>query len=344
MTVALVIAALLVANALFVAAEFALIGTPRATIDNQAARGDIAAERVKHLLDSPAAQDRFLATSQIGISLASIGLGMYGEHELAIAIEGQLHGWGGAGWVTAHTLASVIALTLLTYFHIVIGEIMPKALTLQRPARTIMLVAPVMAGVETALSPLVRVLTGAGTLVLRGLGVAREAASADRYHSTDELKLIIEESERGGLLEGESVQVLRALFAFDDLTARQVMVPLAAVVGVPMGAPPEQLRLIVHEKPHTRYLVFDSSQSGIAGSVHIKALLRLMRQGERLRLEETTPVPEVTEGATLDSVLATMRGHHAQLATVIGESGLTVGLITMEDLGAEILGTIDEVR
>jgi CBS domain containing-hemolysin-like protein len=340
-TVGLVILALLVANAFFVAAEFALVGTPRTTLEHAAARGSAAAGRVLALLEDPERQDRFIATSQIGISLASIGLGMYGEHQMAVAIEARVHGWD-YGWLTAHGLASLVSLTVLTYLHIVIGEIVPKALALQQPATMILAIAPVMRAVETALGPLVRLLSGAGHTVLRVAGIAREGERSDRHHSAEELQFVIEESERGGLLEGESGQVLRDLFTFGDLTAAQVMVPLASVASLHAGADADALRALLRGQPHTRYLVYDGAR--IAGSVHIKTLLRLMRREERLGARDARPLPLLPPTATLEAVLTSMRAHRTQLAIVTGDTGQPVGMVTMEDLCEEVLGTIDEAR
>ncbi|MGE0394165.1 MAG: hemolysin family protein [Vicinamibacterales bacterium] len=341
MTVALVVLALLVANAFFVAAEFALVGTPRASLEHAAARGSDAAARVLALLEDPDRQDRFIATSQIGISLASIGLGMYGEHQMAMAVEARVHGWQYA-WLTAHGLASLVALTVLTYLHIVIGEIVPKALALQQPAGMILAIVPVMRTVETALGPLVRLLTGMGHSVLRAAGISREGERSDRHHSAEELQFVIEESERGGLLEGESGQVLRDLFTFGDLTVAHVMVPLASVTGLDAGEDAGALRALVTARPHTRYLVYDGGR--IAGSVHIKTLLRLMRAGRGVGVRDARPLPSLPATATLEAVLGAMRAHRAQLAIATGDDGQPVGLVTMEDLCEEVLGTIDETR
>jgi len=340
-TVALVVLTLLVANAFFVAAEFALVGTPRSTLEHAAARGSAAAGRVLALMEDSGRQARFIATSQIGISLASIGLGMYGEHQMALAIEARVHGWEHS-WLTAHGLASAISLTVLTYLHIVIGEIVPKALALQQPVTMILAIAPVMHAVETALGPLVRLLSGTGHAVLRLAGIAREGESADRHHSAEELQFVIEESERGGLLEGESGQVLRDLFTFGDLTAAHVMVRLAAVTSMIAGTDVQTLREIVKQHPHTRYLVYDGSR--IAGSVHIKTLLRLMRRGGHLSARDARPLPLLPATANLEAVLTSMRAHRTQLAIVTDGTGQPVGMVTMEDLCEEVLGTIDEVR
>lgn len=341
MTVAAIVLTLLVANAFFVAAEFALVGTPRASLEHAAARGSAAAGRVLALMEDPARQDRFIATSQIGISLASIGLGMYGEHQMAVAIEARVHGWD-YGWLTAHGLASLLSLTVLTYLHIVIGEVVPKALALQQPATMILAIAPLMRAVETALSPLVRLLTGTGHAVLSLAGIAREGERSDRHHSAEELQFVIEESERGGLLEGESGQVLRDLFTFGDLTAAHVMVPLASVTSLTTGTTLDALKAIVTRQPHTRYLVQDGGR--VAGSVHIKTLLRLMRSGRSLAVSDARPLPFLPPTATLEAVLTSMRIHRTQLAIVTGDAGQPIGMVTMEDLCEEVLGTIDEAR
>lgn len=341
MIVALIILTLLVANAFFVAAEFALVGAPRATLEHAAARGSTAAIRVLRLLDRPEEQDRFIATSQIGISLASIGLGMYGEHQLALAIEARLHDWHLA-WITVHGLASLLALTALTYLHIVVGEIVPKALALQQPAVMIMAIAPVMRAVETALGPLVRVLSGAGSIVIRAVGMTPSTERSDRYHSAEELQFVIEESERGGLLEGESGQVLRDLFTFGDLTAAEVMVPMSQVVSIKTDTDAEELRAVVSGQPHTRYLVSEGGR--IVGSAHIKTLLRLMRSGRTLARGDARALPFLPESATLEGTLSALRSFRTQLAVVTTAAGEPVGMVTMEDLCDEVLGSIDEAR
>src|SRR5688500_13712784 len=134
---------LVIANGLFVAAEFAIVGAPRASIEHQAGQGNRLAMRVLRILENPKRQDRYIATTQVGISVASLGLGMYGEHVLAEWIAIRLEPLEAATrWVTAHTIASVVAVSFLTYLHIVVGEMVPKALALQRAARTVLYVSP----------------------------------------------------------------------------------------------------------------------------------------------------------------------------------------------------------
>ena len=173
---------LVVANGLFVAAEFAIVGAPRARIEHQAAQGSRLAQRVGRILEDPRRQDRYIATTQIGISVASLGLGMYGEHVLARWISERLSYVNELRWIAVHTVASVAAVGLLTYLHIVIGEMVPKALALQRAAHTVLYVSPVIEVLELVLYQVVRVHGIARMRIFaddlaqcRGLGTNRDA-------------------------------------------------------------------------------------------------------------------------------------------------------------------------
>lgn len=340
----LIIALLIVANGLFVAAEFAIVGAPRAAIDHQAAQGSRLAQRVSRILEQPRRQDRYIATTQIGISVASLGLGMYGEHQLADWIRLWLESYGTAGWIAAHTIASVIAVAILTYLHIVIGEMVPKALALQSADRTALWVSPVIEALELALKPLVVGLNAIGNGLLRLIGIRRQEVEAERYHTPEELEFIVRESQEGGALRGESGKILRELFEFGDITARQAMVPRVALVGIPSGTEVDELRQIVRTHPHTRYPVYSGDLDHIIGSVHIKALLRHLIAGRPITARDARPLPYVPGTTPLDEVLAAMRRYRAQMAVVMDEYGGTAGLVTMEDLFEEVVGDIEEGR
>ena len=339
-----IIALLVVANGLFVAAEFAIVGAPRTAIDHKAAQGSRLAQRVSRILEQPRRQDRYIATTQIGISVASLGLGMYGEHELADRIAPWLEPYDTAGWIAAHTIASVIAVAFLTYLHIVIGEMVPKALALQSADRTVLWVSPVIEALEVALKPLVVGLNAIGNGLLRLIGIQRQEVDAERYHTPEELEFIVRESHEGGALRGESGKILRELFEFGDLTARQAMVPRVALVGIPSGTEVDELRPIVRSRPHTRYPVYSGDLDHIIGSVHIKALLRHLIAGRPITARDARPLPYVPATTPLDEVLAAMRRYRAQMAVVMDEYGGTAGLVTIEDLFEEVVGDIEEGR
>ena len=342
--VLLIVLLLVLANGLFVAAEFAIVGAPRASIEYQATQGSRLARRVLHILEDPKRQDRYIATTQVGISVASLGLGMYGEHVLADWIAVRLEALEKARWIAAHALASVIAIGFLTYLHIVLGEMVPKALALQRAARTVLYVTPLILTIETALLPVIVALNAIGNGLLRLVGVRREAVAAERYHTTEELQYIIEESQEGGLLRGESGEILRDLFQFGDLTAGEVMVPRVMLTGIAVGTSRDELQSIVQTNIHTRYPVYSGSLDNIIGSLHIKQILRHLVADGPVTPRDARPLPYVPGPMPLDEVLAAMRRYRAQMAVVMDQHGGTAGLVTMEDLFEEVVGDIEEAH
>jgi len=339
-----IILLLVVLNGLFVAAEFAIVGAPRASIEHLASQGHRLAQRVNRILEDPTRLDRYIATTQIGISVASLGLGMYGEHVLAEAIAHRL-GEGDLGrWLAAHAVASVLAIAILTYLHIVVGEMVPKALALQRADRTVLYVSPFIVAIQAAIKPLVVALNGLGNGVLVLLGVRRQEGGVDRYHTTEELQFIIAESQEGGLLRTESGSILRELFEFGDLTAGEVMVPRVRLVGIEVGTGPAELRTVIRTAPHTRYPVHAGDLDRIVGSFHIKDALRHLLSDRTVSQLDARPLPYIPEAALLDEVLAAMRRYRSQMAVVMDEHGGTAGVITIEDLFEEVVGDIEEGR
>ena len=339
-----IILVLVLANGLFVAAEFAIVGATRASIDHQAAQGNRLAQRVARVLADPREQGRYIATTQVGITVASLGLGMYGEHVLAEWIAVWLAPYDDSPWIAAHALASGIALGILTYVHIVLGEMVPKSLALQSADTTVLYVSPVIAALEVALKPFVVGLNAAGAALLRMAGIHRQEVDAERYHTPEELEYIVKESQEGGLLRGESGRILRELFEFGDLIARQAMVPRVRLVGIPVETELDELRQLVRTNPHTRYPVYAGDLDHIVGSVHIKALLRHFIAGRPVTARDARPVPYIPATMAMDDVLAAMRRHSAQMAVVMDEHGGTAGLITIEDLFEEVVGPIEEGR
>src|SRR5690606_16421710 len=163
---------------------------------------------------------------------------------------------------------------VLTYFHIVVGEMVPKSLALQRAEETALKVETPMRLIQIALFPLVLLLNGIGNSILRLIGVRRSGQDAGLYHTSSELEFVIRESAEGGKLRKTTSRVLQDLLEFGDLTAREVMVPRVKIVGIPLGAQGDDLVGIINKASHTRYLVFDGTLDRIVGSIHIKDFLR----------------------------------------------------------------------
>jgi CBS domain containing-hemolysin-like protein len=337
-----IIAALIILNGIFVAAEFAIVGAPRAAIDARAAQGDRLARLVQSVLRDTQKRDRYIATAQLGITLASLGLGMYGEHVLADGIYELMGSTGLPAWLVSHGAASVIAVAILTYFHIVIGEMVPKSMALQQAEQLACWITPPMLWTKNLLFPFVVALNGIGNLLLKAFGVNRQAQNAEQYYTPEELQLIVQESGELGALRADSSQVLQELFEFGDLTAAQAMVPRVRISGIPVGTPPDGIREILAGRAHTRYPVYEKDLDHIVGMVHIKDLLRALLKNEAIAASHARAVPMVPETAELDAVLAVMRRERTQMAVVIDEHGGTAGVVTLEDLFEEVVGEIEE--
>jgi CBS domain containing-hemolysin-like protein len=337
-----IISGLVLLNGLFVAAEFAIVGAPRAAIDARASRGDRLARLVQSVLRDPRKQDRYIATAQLGITLASLGLGMYGEHVVAEAIYSRLEGNGLPAWLASHGLASGLAIAILTYFHIVVGEMVPKSLALQKAERLVLWITPPMLWIKNILFPFVIALNGLGNALLRTVGVDRQVQNAEQYYTPEELQLIVQESEELGAIRAESSQVLQELFEFGERLAGEVMVPRVRISGIEIGTPADRLRDLLGRTPHTRYPIYEKDLDHIVGVVHVKDLLRVLLKDEVIDQGHARPVPVVPETAPIDTVLDMMRRERTQMVVVIDEHGGTAGVVTLEDLFEEVVGDIDE--
>ncbi|MDX1584776.1 MAG: hemolysin family protein, partial [Thermoanaerobaculia bacterium] len=339
----LIITLLIILNGIFVAAEFAIIGAPRIAIARLAEQGNKSAQIVHAILSDPEAQDRYVATAQLGITFASLGLGMYGEHQVA---EWIIHSVGEttlAELISIHAFASVVAVTILTYLHIVLGEMIPKTLALQGAMKTALFISRPMVWVKRGMLPLVLLLNGIGNLILKLIGLGPEAqAKGSQTHSIEELQFIIRESREVGLLKEQSGEVIEELLEFSDLTAKEVMVPRVMVNAIPIDASPATMREILARTTHTRYPVHEHDLDHVRGVAHIKDVLRALRHDEPLSSKYVHEPPFVPETAPLNDVLKAMIQARTQMVVVMDEHGGTEGIVSLEDLFEEVIGQIEE--
>ncbi len=337
-----VILVLVLLNGMFVAAEFAVVGASRHAVQQAALSGVRGARQLTRVVGDATTQDRFIASAQIGITLASLGLGMYGEHAVAVWFMEAFSSMGYAGWVAAHSVSTALAVGILTYLHIVVGEMVPKSLALQQPEQTGYRIVGPMVIFGTAIAPAVLALNAVGNGLLRLVGIDRRRPSADRYYTPEELQAVVRESGAHGTIPPSAARVIDQLLEFGALTARDVMQPRVRIAGVPLGISGDGLRTVLSTALHTRYPVFDRDPDHILGSVHVKDLLAVLREGRTVAQADVSPMATVPETARLDQVLTAMRRERNAMALIVDEHGGTAGIVTLEDLFEEVVGDIDE--
>lgn len=338
-----VIILLILINGFYVAAEFAIIGVRPSRVDQMVQEGIRDADQVQKVLDSPTKQDSYIATAQLGITIATLGLGMYGERKIAEFIEPFLTQLLGRepNAAIVHTVGSIIALSILTYLHIVIGEMVPKSIALSSPDRSVLGVSAPMRASQAILQIPVRALNGIGRSILKLFKVEAAEGQA-RLHSPEEIELIVTESAEGGLLNEEEEEIIRNIFDFSDRQVGQVMTPRPKVQALAYDLPTDELLQIVTQSRHSRFPVYEGDQDHVIGILHLKDLVRqqLRKKGDldlRLLLR---PAPAVPEDLLVEQLLAAFKRQRIHMAIVLDEFGGLAGIVTLEDLVEEIVGEV----
>jgi CBS domain containing-hemolysin-like protein len=335
------VAVLVLANGFFVAAEFALVSVRRTRVEELARQGRPGAAAVKRALHDP---DRFIAATQLGITIASLGLGWLGEpalsHLLVPLLEFLPEAWIGTA---SHTLSAGIAFAVITFLHVVIGELRPKSIALQRAERTALFVAGPTLLAEWLFKPAIWALNGTGNFLLRLLGMP-PASGHEMVHSVEELRMLVEASGEQGVLEHSERDMLDAVFEFGDLAARDAMVPRTEMVALPAGATLDDLIQLAIKHPYTKFPVYEGDLDHIIGIAHTKDLVRVQHDQRRATsvrglMREALFVPDTIR---LDDLLKQFRHTRQHLALVLDEYGGTSGLITLDDLMEQIVGKVGD--
>ncbi|GAB4581221.1 MAG: hemolysin family protein [Anaerolineales bacterium] len=347
LTPVLIISVLILLNGIFVAAEFSIVSAPRTRIAQLADEGNDAAQITLKTQIEPVLQNRYIATAQVGITIVSLGLGMYGEHVIA---EGFLHliqqVWAVTEGTEAlvHTISTVLAVGFLTYLHVVIGEMIPKTLALQSPEATVLGLARPMSILEIIFFPFVTVLNALGNGIVRAFGITPPAKN-ERLFTSEELEYIVEESSEGGLLEPAEQLFIENIFDLEDRTVEQVMTPRTQITGIPIQASQADVLKRICETRRTRYPLYEGNLDQIVGVLHIKDLARHLSRptpGELNLKQLARPVMFVPASVHLAQVLTLFRRESAQFAVAIDEYGGTAGIISLEDLVEEVVGEIQD--
>src|SRR6266568_1421496 len=335
----LAVVALVLANALFVAAEFALVAARRTRIEALVRRGDRRARTVQTAL-----QDlyRQLSAAQLGITVASILLGYVAEDTVAQLFRNWFAALPRAlDFLARGGIASVLAVAVISFLHVVFGEQAPKAWAITYPERTSRWIAAPLIVFSWITRPFTELLNRSANRVVRLLGVKGTTAELDRIHSPEELRMLVEQSQKRGKLDADDARLLQGVFEFSEKSAREVMTPRTEMVALPADLTLEEAADQVAVAGRSRYPVYGESLDDILGVVHAKDILAGVRSakggGLRAVVRPAMFVPGTRE---VEDVLADMKRQKSHLAIVLDEFGGTAGLVTMEDLLEEIVGQI----
>jgi putative hemolysin len=336
----LAVPALVVLNGLFVAAEFALVSVRKTRMEMLQEKGVAAARSVLIAIED---LDDAIAATQLGITLASIGLGFVGEPALARLIEPLFAGLGETwSWVTAHGVAVAIAFSLITFLHVVFGELIPKTVALQIPDRVAMWLAKPLLIFGWATRPLIATMNGTGNGLLRLAGF-KPAGGEAMVHSVEELLLLIEDQEEAGILDADQAELVENVFRMTNKKVSDCMVPREKMAALELHTSPEKVLEAARTGAHTRMPVYEGELDNIVGIVNTKDLFYLFSlQGVVVLQDALYPALFLPADETVGSALRLFKKAKRPMALVRDDQGRILGLITLEDVLEEIVGDIED--
>lgn len=331
---------LVLANAFFVAAEFAIVKVRASQIELKVQTGSKVAKMAQRLLLH---LDEYLSATQLGITLASLGLGWVGEPVVSKLIIGFMAIVGlEPNPDFAHKIALPVAFIVITFLHIVFGELAPKSLAIQRSEQTTLAIAYPLRFFYLLLKPAISVLNGTANLLLRAFGI-QPANESGHYHSGEELRLLLEQGREGGALEESEHELIENVFEFREKIIREVMVPRVNIAAINIESPQDEIIKFVLEEGYTRMPVYEDSIDNIIGIIYSKDLITLMEHSNLIILQDLLRTPYfVPDTKPIYELLREFQRKKIQLAIVVDEFAGTAGLVTMEDILEELVGEIQD--
>ncbi|MCC6793411.1 MAG: HlyC/CorC family transporter [Thermomicrobiales bacterium] len=333
---------LVVVNGVFVAAEFALVSVRPTRIDQLIEQGNRMARVVKRAMDDP---NRFISAAQVGITMASLGLGWVAEPTLAHLFE-PIFGpvFGENARISSHIVAGILAYFIITLLHIVLGEQVPKMIALQRAEATILATAAPVTWISVPFRPMIALLYWLTGLTLRPLNLQWQGEHHLVY-SEDELKMLVTASQQSGYLEQSEQEMINRVFTFADHFTEEVMVPRTEMEALQVDASFDEVVRTIASSGHARYPVYGESLDDVLGIFHAKDLYRVLEHGQQHRfslgrmLHDAMTVPDTMP---LDELLAQMKRKRTHIAIVVDEYGGTAGMTTLEDVLERIVGDVHD--
>ncbi|WP_018479584.1 hemolysin family protein [Pontibacter roseus] len=330
---------LVLLNGFFVAAEFAIVKVRSSQIELRAQAGSSMARMAQHMLTH---LDAYLSATQLGITLASLGLGWIGESvvsQIVINIM-ELFGFRG-GEELAHRIALPISFAIITVLHIVFGELAPKSLAIQRSEATTLAITLPLRFFYYLFRPFIWLLNGFANLVLRTMGI--RPVHGSEVHSAEELRLLFEQSAEGGVLVDSQHELLENVFEFNERMVKQIMVPRTRMVAIDVNIAEDELMEIIFEEGYSRLPVYNGSIDNIVGVLYVKDILSMMRLNEPIIIEKLMRAAYfVPETKKINRLLQQFQRRHMHMAIVTDEFGGVSGIATIEDIIEELVGEIQD--
>lgn len=324
-------------NGFFVLSEFALVKVRKTRLAELAETGS---SQANVALEVTSNLDAYLSSTQLGITLASLGLGWLGEPAIATLLNPLFEQYLGWDPVVTHSVSAVIAFILITFLHIVLGELVPKSLAIQNAEVAALKTAGPIRLFYKVFYPVIKSLNGLSNLVLRALNI-KPANEADLAHSEEELRMLVDASQRNGILDKMEGKLLDNVFEFSDRVVSEVMVPRQDMACIFTEDSLEEAAAVVKKYGHTRYPLCEESKDNVIGLVHMRDLLNLEDNPEINLIEQVKrEILVVPEGMPISFLVQKMRLQRTHMAVVVDEFGGTAGMVTIEDLLEELVGEI----
>lgn len=329
---------LVLMNGFFVAAEFAMVKVRGSRIDTLASEGHSRAKLASHLTGN---LDAYLSACQLGITIASLGLGWIGEPAIARVIEPLFVIFGFHNEVVIHTVSFILAFTIITVLHIVLGELAPKTIAIRKAETITLLTATPLVYFYKLMYPFIRVLNGTANQLLKMTGI-EPASEKDSAHTEDEIRILMKESHKNGLIDNTELTLVDNIFDFAETNAREIMIPRTEMICLNTNLSLADNKKIALEQMLTRYPVCENDKDNIIGFVHIKDLLKDTTHSLNDIRQITRPITTVPESMQISTLLKLMQKRKSQISILIDEYGGTSGLVTLEDIMEEIVGEIQD--
>lgn len=356
----LIVVLLILLNGYFVASEFALVAVRKTRIDELVKKGNGSAKQVQKAIEQI---DTYISSTQLGITFASLALGWIGEPFLAHLLEPILGNFlpENLSFLTAHALSVAIAFSLITFFHIVIGELTPKSIALQKTESTALLIIHPLVIFTKVFKPFIWLLNEAGNLVLKLIGFT-PASGLQAVHSEEEIKMILAQSASEGVIEKAEAEMVYSVFRFGDTPVKQIMIPRTKIIAFDKKSSLQRIINLTQKKSHSRFPIYENSIDNIVGFIHVKDLYKNIssevpnrsirdiykifiphnKERNLTDLKVIRRILKVDEKVRIDDLLLEMRRKRVHIAAVTGEGNRTVGMVTMEDVVESLVGEIED--